>query len=497
MRLVYIVTEDLEPEKFSRILSPSDARYELTRHYLFGGSAGISICSRRHITLNTQSGIGVSSYQEDTSMKLGTFDDINRGSLLAIDGRFGAWSSARHVFYIDADSKLQRYPGSHLPVWYPVARIIERYEDMVRRYGRRPNPTELPPRQNTTRRPPLQQAITTAAATVTATVKATRPLTKAERWQERKYLISRGQRSVYPDARIAAGRLAKNNVAVEKAKLAQNIYGNGRPIDALTSMPDVPEGWSDISNDDGAISKFGLSSKMLYDKQTEPDFFARIYRPDSRIFGKDMNPTIVFRGSRAPEFPDGMGSAAKRAIMDGDFSGVKNLSDWANNGAQGIGWMHSEYYKKAVEIGTAIKNSPAVNISGHSLGGGMASAASIASGKPAWTFNAAGLNPRTVEKYSGSHIGNADKIQAYRVDGELLTKIQEVNLWEDLKSVNFYPPAFVAKEQISLAAPDAVGIKHTLPGGSGSLLDKHGIDQTIKLIEEQKDDDVSTIRSRI
>jgi hypothetical protein len=56
----------------------------------------------------------------------------------------------------------------------------------------------------------------------------------------------------------------------------------------------------------------------------------------------------------------------------------------------------------------------------------------MASGKAGWTFNAAGLNSSTVAKYGGN-IGSADNIQAYRVEGELLTKVQEVNLWEDLK----------------------------------------------------------------
>ncbi|WP_262120069.1 hypothetical protein [Serratia ficaria] len=48
MRLIYFTSEDLEPELFSRILKPTDARYELERHYLFGGSSLLSI-SERHI----------------------------------------------------------------------------------------------------------------------------------------------------------------------------------------------------------------------------------------------------------------------------------------------------------------------------------------------------------------------------------------------------------------------------------------------------------------
>ena len=47
-----------------------------------------------------------------------------------------------------------------------------------------------------------------------------------------------------------------------------------------------------------------------------------------------------------------------------------------------------------------------------------------------------------------------------------------------------------------MLVPDAAGVKHTLPGGTGSALDKHGIDQAINCIEDQKDDDIAIIRSR-
>ncbi|MGF2652910.1 phospholipase [Serratia marcescens] len=491
MKLLSLFSEHTAPESFSRILTPTQAHHELERHYLFGGAAGISISSRYSITRNTQSGIGVTGYREDAIVKRSVFDDLNRGGLLAIDEGMGAWTPTKYAFYVDAEGRLQRYPGSSLPAFYPTGRVIARYEEMVSRYGRRAKPTVLPARQNTTRNPPLQQAIATAVATVAATVQAIRPMTKAERWQERQYLIGRGNRSIYPDARMAAQRLAENNVAVEKAKLAENVYKTTNP---LKDTIDIPEGWKDISNNDGALGKLGLSKDMLYDDEDTPGFLARVYQPDETVFGKAMNPTVVFRGSRAPEFPEGISKAAQKALLNGDLSGIKNLSDWSNNGAQGLGF-NSEYYKKAVNIGKAIKGG--AGISGHSLGGSMASAASMASGKPAWTFNAAGLNAGTVEKYGGSIIGSADNIQAYRVKGELLTKLQEVDLWEDAKDLQFYPPAVMAKERLSMLAPDAVGVKHTLSGGTGSLLDKHDIDQAIQCIENEKDDDIATIKGRI
>lgn len=48
-----------------------------------------------------------------------------------------------------------------------------------------------------------------------------------------------------------------------------------------------------------------------------------------------MNPTLVFRGSRAPELSAGVGDIAKKVLFEGDYSGIKNINDWTNNINQG------------------------------------------------------------------------------------------------------------------------------------------------------------------
>lgn len=495
MQLIYFMSESLAPEKFARILNPADARYELERHYLFGGSSMSSISSRHIITRNTQSGIGVSSYREDSGMKRGVFDELKRGSLLAVDASIGAWSPVKYPFFINAQGHLQRYYGTVLPPQYPVERIIQRYEEMISRYAARPKPTSLPPRQNTAKNPPLMQAVAAAVGSSLTVIKEiVRPMSKQERWQARKYLIGRGERSIYPDARIAAQRLAQNNVAVEKAKLAQNVYNTTNP---LAATPGVPEGWRDVSNDGGFLDKLELRKDMLFDNEIEANFLSRIYAPDRAVFGDDMNPTVVFRGSRMPELPNGKLNAAKKLFIDRELPEIKNLEDWTNNFNQGRG-ADSEYYKKAVAIGKRLGGSTTkIDISGHSLGGGLASAASIASGKPGWTFNAAGLNSGTVEKYGGSLVGREDIINAYRVKGEVLTRLQEVDLRQDFIDVNGNLALLAAKEKISSHLPDAVGVKHTLDGGVGNMGDRHGIQQVIDCIEQEKDDDIATIGHRI
>lgn len=435
---------------------------------------------------------GMSPYQgTGSSLRGKIISGLERGEIVAID-TFPNQLATIGPFYVDEKGYLQPYqdqgPG------YPVARIIRRYEEMVRYHEYRARPTIFPARRNQERR--LQPEVAAAAAGMRGQNETDpQALIKAQRWQQRKNLIGRGKRSVYPDAQIAAKRLAENNVAVEKTKLAQNIYGNGQVTDALKPMPNVPEGWRDVSNDEGVLKSLNLDKDILRDKTEEPDFFARVYMPDKGVFGEDMNPTVVFRGSRAPEFTQGVGRTLQDIAMKGDLSGIKNIKDWTNNVAQSTG-AYSEYYKKAVAIGDKLYKTSNIDIAGHSLGGGLASAASLTSGRPAWTFNAAGLNSSTVEKYGSKITGSLNNIQAYRVKGELLTKIQEGVTKNDVIKARGDLTTLVYKEEFSMLVPDAAGVKHTLPGGTGSALDKHGIDQAINCIEDQKDDDIAIIRSR-
>lgn len=439
-----------------------------------------------------RSSTGFNPYQAGSNLQNVVRRELERGNMVAVEVYPGAFATMG-PFYV-TDTGHLRGPGLQEP-GYPTERIIRRYEEMVSRYGRRARPTVFP--SQVTRAKEDQRTEEATQGRRVSERMAAGPMTKAERWQERKYLIGRGERSSYPDAQIASKRLSENNITVENAKLSENIYKTTNP---LKDTPGVPEGWKDISNDDGALEKLGLKKEMLYDDSRSPNFLSRVYQPDKSVFGNDMDPTVVFRGSRAPEFAEGTRETINKFLWE-DVSAIRdikinNIEDWTNNASQGVGW-DSEYYKKAVEIGRALRNTNKAGISGHSLGGGLASAASMASGKPAWTFNAAGLHADTVKKYGGSLIGSTSNIQAYRVKGELLTKLQEIDLLDDANDLYFYTPGVVAKEALSWGAPDAAGIKRTLPGGTGSLLDKHGIDQAIRCIEEQKDDDIAVIRSRI
>jgi len=103
------------------------------------------------------------------------------------------------------------------------------------------------------------------------------------------------------------------------------------------------------------------------------------------------------------------------------FAGT-DPSSWANwkaNIGQGL-FGRSSQYDQAVRL--AVDSSQALGgnvvFAGHSLGGGLASAAAYATGASAVTFNAAGLhsNYRT-----GAHGG----IRAHYVRGDILTTFQQ------------------------------------------------------------------------
>lgn len=304
-------------------------------------------------------------------------------------------------------------------------------------------------------------------------------LTKKERWEERKRLIEEGKRSSDPKVRAAAERLERNNVGVEKAKLAQDIYDPSKG---------PPEGWKNISNDPEALAKYGLKPEDLSIDGT-PSFRAGVYEPDPAVFGNDMRPSVVFQGTNP-----------------------SSMTDWRNNFGQGLN-MNSPYYERAVGIGNSVGNSGAsVDIVGHSLGGGMASAASRASGAPGWTFNSAGLNSNTVTRYGGTnHVPASENINAYQVAGEVLTGLQQQGWKGTLAGAGAGAAAGaifggpfgaligaaaggLAKLGLSAAMPDAVGNKFPLDG-HGNPVSRHGMDQVIDGIEKQKDEDQAIIRA--
>lgn len=284
------------------------------------------------------------------------------------------------------------------------------------------------------------------------------PPGKKERYEARKKLIEEGKASSDPAQQAAAKRLQENNFAVEQAKLAAHVYDPFQP---------VPDGWKNISEDPAALEKMGLKPQML--EEAGSDFRAQVYRPDPDVFGSDFKDTVAFKGSAT-------------------------LEDFKNNAQQGVN-MHSDYYEKAVNIGDRLRYANAdVIITGHSLGGGMASAASVSSGLPATTFNPAGLHAETVTRYGGTV--HASDIQRYQVEGEVLDGAQTQGVLSSLAMAAVGGvPGIVSKLVLASVMPNAVGSLHLLPG-SGNPVSRHSMNDVIEGIEAQKAEDTAILSKK-
>ncbi|MGB3721621.1 MAG: hypothetical protein WA979_02235 [Pacificimonas sp.] len=225
-------------------------------------------------------------------------------------------------------------------------------------------------------------------------------------------------------AAAAAGGLAAG-IGVNSAEMATNPPGIGtqqRDIDLAHMAADVyetnsapPAGWREATDAD--LAAIGLDQSDL--SLPNGDFQARVYVAGS---GANTDYVVAFRGTQSG-------------------------GDWVQNGRQGLGF-DSPYYEQAINIGRKVALSGAdAQFTGHSLGGGLASAASVASGLPGVTFNAAGLHGDTIAAATAVNPNDAPgEVTAYYVPGEILHKIQQddTSFWNGI-------------DWVGKAAPDAYG----------------------------------------
>ena len=183
----------------------------------------------------------------------------------------------------------------------------------------------------------------------------------------------------------------------------------------------------------------------------------------------------------------GFGAGVYHDYISGDnllvFEGTnpKTISDWVANFKQGLGFTSCQY-TTAMTLATDLRHRwdrrpaqpPSVLtpttpadwlITGHSLGGGLAAAASIVSGFRAMTFNAAGVNFTTVQPFdptitSQAQLETAAKriITSYVVNGEIL------NYFQDSPSMLalYVSPAVYLSLLVVGMPPQSIGTRVTL-----------------------------------
>jgi hypothetical protein len=151
-------------------------------------------------------------------------------------------------------------------------RLDEAYREQAMRLARTESPLHVPLRKLAAEAQRKREAEPVA---MKVSAKAT-ALTKTQRWQGRKTLIAAGRADPSKSVNAAAQRLARNNVAVEKARLSEHVY---EPTKA------VPEGWRNASGDGDVLKRYGLKKEDFEIEGTT--FRAQLYEPNSNVFGND------------------------------------------------------------------------------------------------------------------------------------------------------------------------------------------------------------------
>jgi hypothetical protein len=173
---------------------------------------------------------------------------------------------------------------------------------------------------------------------------------------------------------------------LELAHLANDVYsGNSKE-------ENLPRGWRPARENE--LRRMGLNQRDF--SNSKSGFQARLY-----INERDRTYALAFAGTTSGQ-------------------------DMLQNLKQGAG-LESEQFDSAINLTRRVKahTGGKLVLTGHSLGGGLASAASLVTDTKAVTFNASGLHRNTLNRYGANSLKEYRLIKAYYVEGCILSASQD------------------------------------------------------------------------
>ena len=189
----------------------------------------------------------------------------------------------------------------------------------------------------------------------------------------------------------------------------------------------APPGWSRLEARAGELRALGLEPGLFRDEDS--GFAAALFRPD----GRDGDHVLAFRGS-------------------------DEVRDYVKaNIPQSMG-LPSPQYRQAMDLAALAARAldGRLTLTGHSLGGGLAAAASAAAGVPAVTFNAAGLHPRTLDREGLAPDKSPSRVSNHHFSQEALSWSQN-NPAVDVLAAALATPAKYAAGLLGAARGTAAG----------------------------------------
>lgn len=214
---------------------------------------------------------------------------------------------------------------------------------------------------------------------------------------------------IKPDFSEAAKMLALSYFAYNRTtkKKDKDDYDMDDSLDGLSPeqkamlKSEKLEGYEKLNAEE--MKRLGINSTDLNDTKT--GFKADIYKD------KNGDYVLVYRGTYSdPDHPEN--------DLIHDWS-----KEWTDdNMKQGLG-MGSEQYNKSIDIAKKVnRNKPKgkqLTITGHSLGGGLATAAGAATGSKTYAFCPAGVHPNTYKMY-GVKNPDTSKVHTYYSNQDFL-----------------------------------------------------------------------------
>lgn len=257
-------------------------------------------------------------------------------------------------------------------------------------------------------------------------------------------------------------------------------------------------------------------SNAVYDGSTPPGF--------ARMSDEEVRSELGLNPNYLNDSDSGFKSAIYRSTTGGEppytvaFAGTEpEMGDIGADLAQGVG-MPNEQYDRAMVIGNRLARTQGPNgfqTTGHSLGGGLASATSATTGAPGTTFNAAGLHQNTTRRDNGvsdeTRAANAANVNAYHNSRDPLNVAQD-NRRGVLASLGVAAAGLVSGIPVigpwlapatlagagglaqSGALPQAYGNRIEVPAASRGLPTQHGIQTMVDLLDQQTRDDLGALQ---
>ena len=296
--------------------------------------------------------------------------------------------------------------------------------------------------------------------------------------------LSRIATGVAGAAVSAIGFACLRNCPNEDLKVGERQLNGGTPFDYAVLCLAIYEAKErlHISTETGGVKIFMTpagSSDVYFSQITEPPDWMQLSAPSRRHQLPDGLKRATFEdantGFRAMLYRS---KDAQEIVVV--YRGVRRsniLQDSQTCLSQGLGFG-AGVYRQAIELAKAVVEvyGDKVTFTGHSMGGGLAAAASIVANRPAVTFNSAGVHPATLEEFGLDDATTGERLKAienYYVPGEWLSTLQR--------------PCFVKSAAgVHIPLPDVrgrVSVKAVPPRNKGS--GKHSITLIIAMLYDR------------